>query len=44
MFSRLKEKKILDQVLGKEGSKYDKRIRPAGINSTGKNEENWDLA
>ncbi len=33
-YFRLKEKKILDSVLGKEG-RYDKRIRPAGVNSTG---------
>ena len=32
---REEEKKILDSVLGP--SVYDKRIRPSGINSTGKN-------
>ena len=31
---REEEKKILDSVLGP--SVYDKRIRPSGINSTGK--------
>jgi hypothetical protein len=31
---RAEEKKILDGVLGPEV--YDKRIRPSGINSTGK--------
>ena len=31
---REEEKKILDAILGKEV--YDKRIRPSGINSTGK--------
>ena len=31
---REKEKKILDQILG--AGKYDARIRPSGINGTGK--------
>lgn len=31
---REKEKKILDQILGQ--GKYDARIRPSGINGTGK--------
>ena len=31
---RAEEKKILDSVLGAEV--YDKRIRPSGLNSTGK--------
>ena len=31
---RAEEKKILDSVLGPEV--YDKRIRPSGLNSTGK--------
>ncbi len=30
---RMKEKEILDEVLGQ--GRYDKRIRPAGVNSTG---------
>lgn len=32
---REKEKKVLDQILG--AGKYDARIRPSGINGTGKN-------
>lgn len=31
---REKEKKVLDQILG--AGKYDARIRPSGINGTGK--------
>lgn len=31
---REKEKKVLDQILGQ--GKYDARIRPSGINGTGK--------
>lgn len=31
---REKEKKLLDQILG--AGKYDARIRPSGINGTGK--------
>ena len=34
---RQEEKKILDSVLGADV--YDKRIRPSGINSTGKKDE-----
>ena len=33
---RTKEKQILDEVLGQ--GVYDKRIRPAGVNSTGEEE------
>lgn len=33
---REKEKKVLDQILG--AGKYDARIRPSGINGTGKNQ------
>lgn len=33
---RQEEKKILDSVLGPEV--YDKRIRPSGLNSTGRRE------
>ncbi|EAT45738.1 AAEL002991-PA [Aedes aegypti] len=35
---REKEKKILDQILG--AGKYDARIRPSGINGTGKTRSN----
>lgn len=31
---REKEKKVLDQILGT--NKYDARIRPSGVNGTGK--------
>lgn len=33
---RLKEKEVLDQILGN----YDARIRPSGVNGTGKNMNN----
>ena len=36
---REEEKKILDSVMGPEV--YDKRIRPSGLNSTGKKSSNF---
>ena len=38
---REEEKKILDSVMGPEV--YDKRIRPSGLNSTGKKSSNLYL-
>lgn len=38
---REKEKKILDQILGQ--GKYDARIRPSGINGTGKFPANFSI-